>query len=1272
MRFRTRFSIQKVTTWVTLVALTGQLFITPAAIAGKRWYHTSTTVDELAKSIDKLQKHVDEYGTVVAKTPDVWGESRLLRHRDQFETEMSKDLVNFQQVLSASQSTRDGAFLASALSLQNAISNRQTVTENGKVTENVTPAALQMQVTNLLPEQTTAGEPGVTLTPGNFNFGSPTFGSEFRQSTPKDAKLILSTEPEIYLDQKKRYLDHLNQIRRLNEGDDNADSPGYALNLVRIPVSVLPGKKTRIGHGAEVNVTVEPVLGDDLLPTTFRDFVINDVVDRLAPRVTRFVNSSAKDREKLEKSWNEYRGAIVKRLVVMNVDPAKWPASLKKEYIEKQQQTTYASPVDIEASNVDAEFESLLSALNNNSEYGTTESSPPKSDLDKFKEESLTNIDVKTEDLDESIREIGTFLSSEISAVAPTSSPRRPELSTPESHQLGINGTSLALIMLTTAKFLRGKSDTDKIVHFADVKSFLRDELVGSYKFLSQPEVQPMWERHCTPELAAAILEHRRSIKDDRDAANKKEDDSLNYAFLAKNQSNSVKRESISYYRKMFFEDLTKFHPETNFTMTGYLAWHIFVESTLLNERLVEDMQLLATSKNAHNLCTYWQAYYGPNPGPEARAAFNDYVRCRWPVHVFALDPVTQDQNVGTSFSRRRELQLVLALAAANRMITAQSLTRFVRRLEYDLETIELNRTAIGFSHGNQDFGWRFYPRVQQPRVPGNLSAITHDLLIGGQSQDSLQKDRMLEPGIRECTALVVMPSFVPYMMVDVRTNYFSLTCDTLHLRPALKRSLDVSDAVKLSEEITEMRRLACKCVEDEHLYREGEVHRLIKTVGQLDAQMPLQTEYVQIPYENTAGGFEIFNSGITSLAPELIDWYGAPGIVVSENPRPISRQYTTKFEADGKASVTLLEPHPNDTTGAIAGTSLFLIGKNFTSLGDGTRVIAGGVDVTASRHLISREIMQVTIPQTAAAETHDGKKFVDIHIATPYGVTRHVLVEAIVVNNTTEAETKKVVEAAVKAHVQQKHVDNFTWSDKAVTACIELNNDATIKKLVLQEETQIIDNVKPGVFDDSKWTTYEQLYGADLGVRVYVKAKADKAYQTDPIATVPMPKGHFVLGKDGKPYWFSDVNSPPEHQMKPLLEKLLGIMKCKPVPKDIEKIKLVAFLRLSANDHHQAGVFSVEDALEITLSPCKEEKCCLPNCDQTDLFGAPCLQTSPSNETLMDNQAPTNNPQPTTAAPATTSATSNINLETEPQQQRPDLLAPQGNFLSPPRAMLR
>jgi hypothetical protein len=106
-----------------------------------------------------------------------------------------------------------------------------------------------------------------------------------------NAKGGITLEPTLYLDQKSVYLNHLHELRRISEGDDTADSPGYALNLVRFPVSVLPGRRTEKGYGAEVTMTLRPHLNDELLPTTFRNLVLNDLVDQIAFPVTQFINN---------------------------------------------------------------------------------------------------------------------------------------------------------------------------------------------------------------------------------------------------------------------------------------------------------------------------------------------------------------------------------------------------------------------------------------------------------------------------------------------------------------------------------------------------------------------------------------------------------------------------------------------------------------------------------------------------------------------------------------------------------------------------------------------------------------------------------------------------------------------------------------------------------------------------------------------------------------------------------------------------------------------
>ena len=61
---------------------------------------------------------------------------------------------------------------------------------------------------------------------------------------------------------------------------------------MRIPVSVLPGKRTYSGHGAEITMTLSPVLDEDLLPITFRKIVINNVANQLGFPITQNVQSS--------------------------------------------------------------------------------------------------------------------------------------------------------------------------------------------------------------------------------------------------------------------------------------------------------------------------------------------------------------------------------------------------------------------------------------------------------------------------------------------------------------------------------------------------------------------------------------------------------------------------------------------------------------------------------------------------------------------------------------------------------------------------------------------------------------------------------------------------------------------------------------------------------------------------------------------------------------------------------------------------------------------
>ena len=84
------------------------------------------------------------------------------------------------------------------------------------------------------------------------------------------------------------------------------------------------------------------------------------------------------------------------------------------------------------------------------------------------------------------------------------------------------------------------------------------------------------------------------------------------------------------------------------------LAWAIIVEAALLSEKLKQDIRESAVSKGFAVTEPMAQDFFMPNPSQEARRAFNLYVQCRWPIHVFSLDPDAQEQNIASTFSMRR------------------------------------------------------------------------------------------------------------------------------------------------------------------------------------------------------------------------------------------------------------------------------------------------------------------------------------------------------------------------------------------------------------------------------------------------------------------------------------------------------------------------------------------------------------------------------------------------------------------------------------------
>ena len=802
-------------------------------------------LDRLADQLAWLDHHQRTYGWIVPKEPDVWGQTRLMRHRAEYEAEMARQLGQFTERTSAALRRSDQAFLGMALALQSASGNRRT-SRQVAVPEATGSASVVNAIQGLLPttnEPVDRAPPVVIARSDPFAFAPAPPGFQF------DAAPI-SLEPTVHLDQLSRYLQHLHALRRVNEGDDSADAPGYGLALVRIPVSVTPGELTDSGHGAEITFTAEPILGDDLLPATFRSLIVNDLVDVIAPPLTWCVNDPACV------AWAE---TIVAGTTVADGHDA----------------------FDDPGPRDDARRQGVQAAMQSLAERLPTVAPAP----------------------------------------APAMKTRRARLPIPFSQLVEVSGTrEIAILIHETHLALAGHPAGHPCATVVDVRGFLDEEAKAAAAFLEEESRRHVWAEMTQWHLAELVRGRRTA-----------ELDALRCRWFA--ELGATMRDVVlpgdAGGPPLATAPLPVVDPRccapagerppACATPTAVLAWGLLVEAALLNERLVDDMRESATAQGRGGMLPCAGPFYGPDPSPEARSAFNEYVRRRWPLRVFALDPVREEQNVDDSFARRREMQIALAVAAASGRLNAQALARFTRRLEVDMATVALNQTAVGFAHGADTFGWRFYPRVQTPPTRGTLATLG-ETLRGGPTSDGERAQRRLEPGMRECTAIVVMPSFVPYVRFDSTSRFFALA----HPRaadPTLRKMLEHARAVQAMRHTQEeVVRRACHGGDEQAAL-------FLRQVDQLERRLPLQSLVAHVPHENTAGGFELFATGISDLAPELMGWFGSPGI----------------------------DP--------ASPTTLFLVGRGF-SVHD-TRVIAGGRP--AAFRLLSRDVMEVTVPPGVA-----------------------------------------------------------------------------------------------------------------------------------------------------------------------------------------------------------------------------------------------------------------------------------------------------------------
>jgi hypothetical protein len=1042
------------------------------------------SIPELCKRLDCVAERMRDDGLVVLKQPDVFSQARMTRFRNDFENQMSTDLANFHLVLAARINRLDAATTTQSTALSTALA---------------APGTTNLPTPLTLPPQSVVTNSGTSLFGSTIPTQSPFSNLGLAPNTLSAAATAtgLGVDPTVYLDEKKRFLEHLNHLRRINLGPDQNDSSGYGLYLVRLPVSITPGEKTYHGFGAEVAMHVEHEFTPDFLPSTFRSLVVNDVVDQLGPFIYEVLRSGfytdylkplheAKALRaglpfQTEQCINGVLNGFPGRMVAITqkdvANGGVWSDSISQPILKfilapmdrlngdagndgplfhltaerlallaKARQavtSTFVDYIDNNSSASLARFQNGIDALRRGMRFDTefggdvdlwvkiVARAAFRSEEDLQKKTPLFALDFNPNVSQEFVKLMRPFLTGLYKTALPSDVKLLNELlgiapgSPEEAVTLQIAGNNDTLARLSndsfkklnnlnlpsvrTAKqfypiaprellnfyleeniYLLAKeameSSRTKEMRLSDVRNYLRTTLTSAYYVMSTrpqqrfeagagaPALPPLDQEDFLHDLLQSVW--RREFKTEPDAS--KSNLEAMYDRLL---------DSITRGKDNSVAGLPDGRANVRGQALGALCWAIALDATLLDQKFQASAgkTLAVNLENVHFYHT--GDYYRANPqAAGAIEAFQDFVRKKWPIITFGLDPVTDQQNIADSYNLSRDLQLAVSYAFATGQIGFNSLSTFRRQIQQSSDAIALNRTVTGFVHGDDIFGFRFTPRFQNPpNQRTNFGVIASQLIGGGPGPDYQVKKSKLESGIREVTAVILVPSFLTEMRLDVTSNWFRLN-DPEHLVFHSKR------AMEQGRKVQDLRRtLLDPCSEVQ--YRDVDRRVLRSKLDMVEAMLPWQTKVVQLPFENSASGFDLFSDGSTALVPELTGFSGVD--VITTAPATTGAPGAVVAGTPGLQIVNSLQIPSNVTTTSIVGgassiADVFVFGK-YISLLD-TKVIAGGR--AAAFEILSREVVHVQIPANfIPTTTEEGKQYVEVYLATPNGITNSLLI---------------------------------------------------------------------------------------------------------------------------------------------------------------------------------------------------------------------------------------------------------------------------------------
>ena len=246
-------------------------------------------------------------------------------------------------------------------------------------------------------------------------------------------------------------------------------------------------------------------------------------------------------------------------------------------------------------------------------------------------------------------------------------------------------------------------------------------------------------------------------------------------------------------------------------------------------------------------------------------------MKAKWPLRVYAIEPVIAQQNVADAFGRNKQSAFDLVGAVPVGPWRALAGIAAERRAAEDEAAIRLNPTMVGFGAGQSTFGWVFYPRLQTSGASTGRLITDLALLLNGRVPDPTGNDQSIEPGQRECTALIEMPNFIP------KIEFITVAELVSHQRGGRRAEVGPGESVDTRPQARRGGERPQPSQGRGPVSPRGVSDRRWTASSSSRTSCPPSDWSVRVPFSGDHNDSRIFCSQGLQLRPSLLGWHGKP-----------------------------------------------------------------------------------------------------------------------------------------------------------------------------------------------------------------------------------------------------------------------------------------------------------------------------------------------------------------------------------------------------------